>query len=211
MFWWISFTVFILVLAIFRSLRTFPANAKGRFRMDFLYQLLIYLFEIWLFFSLFQWILFSHAETLGYSEEGTLKRFIDFFTVYQIFIFVVIKLYDSLKIDAYTSVIYLINMALPHVENEEVFPRGFLDDNTFEELQKLIIPHEAENIRSHIFELLREYQELLEDEEHPDQYIESRIYSIKHQLYRERETLELSIEERNFHWNVSLFQRIGKW
>lgn len=211
MFLFIGFIFFIFVLIVLRDLRRKFSTAKATFRMDYLYQLSLYIFEIWSMFLLFQLVLFFYADSLGYADEGTLKRFIDFFTVYQIFIFVVLKLYDSLKIDAYSSLIFLLNTIIPHVENRELVPEGFEEEPDSEELKSLILPQEAENARTLILDLLREYRELAEDTVSSEAYIEGRLYSIKHQLYFLKSSLELSREERNFHWNVSLLQRLGKW
>lgn len=211
------YLLLLFTLTIATAMRSAFSLADNRFKMEFLYRLLLYILEIWTIFLLFQWILSSHKSTLGYSEEGTLKIFIDFFTVYQIFIFVVLKLYDSLKIDTYSSLLFLLNIMIPHVESREPIPEGFEDEDTFKDVHKLIIPRDADNMRTNIFDLIKdyrktleEYEKLLDDDQSDRSEVESRFFSIKHQLYVTKSTLELSKEELNFHWKVSLIQRIVK-
>ncbi|OAN13859.1 hypothetical protein [Exiguobacterium undae] len=87
---------------------------KRRYLYNFLYKVSLYIAEILLMFSLFAWL--TDYFKVDYEEEGKLKQFIDFFTVYQIFIFAVLNLYDSLKKEVHISLIHQIEYIQLYLE-----------------------------------------------------------------------------------------------
>lgn len=107
---------FILLI---KDTKNFSFNT--RFRLNFLFKLLSYLMEVLFIFLVYQSIISTHTLNvlLGYEESSILKRFMDFFTVYQIFIFIVLNLYDSLKKEISLSLLHQIDFFQPYLEKNK--------------------------------------------------------------------------------------------
>lgn len=199
---------FSLCMVFFlRLIRPFFKSSKAKFRIEFLYQLSLYIAEIFLMFSCFQLFLHLNDKPLGYDEKGTFKRFLDFFTAYQIFIFVVLKLYDSLKIDAYSSLMYGLDIVIKFVEDNAAVPEGFQKIDELLKMDGVAIPHETANEYERLHNIIIRYKEIRHKN---TKSIREEKEKIKRDLYIMQASLSLAKEERDFHWNVSILQRIAK-
>lgn len=123
----VLFFLFFLTSAFLaKKLSSKNTQFELRFRLRFAYQLLLYLTEIAFVFMLFQFLIGFFGNFLGYEGEGLLKEFIDLFTVYQIFIFVVLKLYDSYKLEPYIAMLYNIEQAEIYMSKNEPIPQSLI-------------------------------------------------------------------------------------
>ena len=123
----VLFFLFFLTSAFLaKKLSSKNTQFELRFRLRFAYQLLLYLTEIGFVFMLFQFLIGFFGNFLGYEGEGLLKEFIDLFTVYQIFIFVVLKLYDSYKLEPYIAMLYNIEQAEIYMSKNESIPQSLI-------------------------------------------------------------------------------------
>ncbi|QZY88554.1 hypothetical protein [Exiguobacterium acetylicum] len=107
------------VIFVIKDTKSYSFNT--RFRLNFLFKLLSYLVEVLFIFLIFQVIVsIKPLDTLlAYEERSILKRFIDFFTVYQIFIFIVLNLYDSLKKEILLSLLHQMDFIHPYLEKNQ--------------------------------------------------------------------------------------------
>jgi len=198
------FLILILLLAI-RDLNFFPL--KVRFKLNFLYKLLIYLQEILFMFFIFRWVSTSLFDNfLEYDEKGTLKQFIDFFTVYQIFVFVVLNLYDSLKKEIYLSLLHQMESVQPYLDTNKSI--------------RTIIP-EVEGLSSHERFLKYDDISLTDDEDHKNflshlhDYEKNRenkpelAESTKFQINLLKASVNGKKERIESLWNLSLFLRFS--
>lgn len=201
--------LFSAVTMIFLQKRRYnKATPRLRFNANFRYELFIYLTEIFSIFAVFQTVLYFFAEPLGYEGEGFLKRFIDLFTVYQIFVFVVLKLFDSLKVDAYSALLYNIDITLPLLEENKPIHPDIWEARQWYENPKVFYPAEALVYGNYFYNLLESYEEhRLGDTELSEAYRDE----VKYRTNMVKAKVNLLREETNFHWNVSLLIRFGKW
>lgn len=92
--------------------------------LQFLTHTVLYLFEILVVtFLINKWFL-GVGEDL--SSIDTLKNYVFAYTVYQLFLLITFKLKDSLDIDAYTSLKYLIDMYQLYGEFDEKVPENLI-------------------------------------------------------------------------------------
>lgn len=205
-----SIVIFICMFSIMiflRSRRFKKGTNRSRFNANFRYELFIYVTEIAFIFMLFQLVLVFYAKPLGYEGEGFLKRFIDMFTVYQIFIVVVLKLYDSLKQDAYSTLLYSIDLATPLLdENKPIHEDVWAGRNVYDD-EKVFFPAELLSAVNGFYELLELYEEhRLSDTDESKEYVNE----IRHRVNVIKSKFGLANNELGFHWNTSLFLRLGK-
>ena len=116
----LAFLILIdFIILLLKDTKSFSFNT--RFRLNFLFKLLSYLTEVLFIFLVYQSIISTHTLNvlLGYEESSILKRFMDFFTVYQIFIFIVLNLYDSLKKEISLSLLHQIDFFQPYLEKNQ--------------------------------------------------------------------------------------------
>lgn len=183
-------------------------TVRLRFNANFRYELFIYLTEIFFMFAVFQTLLIFFEKPLGYEGEGFLKRFIDLFTVYQIFVFVVLKLFDSLKVDSCSALLYNIELAAPLLEENKTIHSDIWESRKHYDDPKMFLPAEVLVYGKCFFLLLDDYEEnRLNDTEESKAILDDAKYKIN----MIKSKTSLMREETNFHWNVSLFIRFGKW
>lgn len=195
------------IMVFLRKRRFKKGTNRLRFNANFRYELFIYVTEIAFIFMLFQLVLMFYAKPLGYEGEGFLKRFIDMFTVYQIFIVVVLKLYDSLKQDAYSTLLYSIDLATPLLdENKPIHEDVWEGRNVYGD-EKVFFPAELLSAVNGFYTLLELYEEhRLSDSEESKELVNE----IRHKVNMIKSKFGLANNELGFHWNTSLFLRLGK-
>lgn len=197
----VFFLFFVFCSFLTKYLMDSKSRSVSRFNESVSFQVCIYLTEIAFVFLIFQIVLHFFSVPLGYQEEGWLKRFIDFFTVYQILIFVLLKLYDSYKKDAETLLVFAIDLVEPYIDSRKFVPDVFYRYKETE-LYNLCPPN--------IIELFKEFEELLMQYEiclvDPDSYVES-TEDIIIEIKRMRTVLNASIVDRESHWNFSILLR----
>ena len=240
MLYFIGFVfMFILLFGVAEKKEKHPSK-NPRFLSNFFLQLVLYFLEIAAMFYLFQIISIYFVDSLGYKEPSTLKRFIDFFTAYQIFIFVVLKLYDSLKKDSYNSILYVIELAQPFMELNKPVDKNVWKGNDlykkmdslskdtygyYKDFYSLLLMYEQFRIQSkcddrRIKELnnalkthkikLDEFNISIEEVEDSLENSNSRLDDAKLGINVLKANINISKEETDFHWNVSLFFRLFK-
>lgn len=159
-------------------------------------------------FSLFQLIIMETPikDLSAYDERSFLKRFIDFFTVYQIFIFIVLNLYDSLDKEVYLSLLH-------HIEHIQ----PYLDENKSISL----VMDKIKNASSHdrylkyddidlsdneyyleFLKLTREYEESRKQESEITNDIKFKITLFKADILEKKERIDSL-------WNLSLYLRLS--
>lgn len=204
----IKLIILIVLLISVSSLMTIRHSDKlsigWRFRANFTYELMLYVSEIIIMFFVFLWLVGDFGKYMGYSEKGWLKQFIDFFTVYQIFIFVVLKLYDSLKKDSYSSLLYNIEVVQPYLDAHKSIPEDIMIGKDIYQRKNLFISEEAYQYYKDFYTLLDYYENhLATDNKEKYEECAHRINLIKAKVNIDKEFTE-------FHWNVSLFFRVFK-
>lgn len=103
---------------------TIIRKKKPSASLQFLTHTVLYLFEILVVtFLINKWVL-GVGEDL--SSIDTLKNYVFAYTVYQLFLLITFKLKDSLDIDAYTSLKYLIDMYQLYGEFDEKVPENLI-------------------------------------------------------------------------------------
>lgn len=238
---YVIFLLFILVIWLGVVVKDKKSLLKNpRFRLNFLLQLTLYFLEIAAIFYVFQIVSIYFVDSLGYTEPSILKRFLDFFTAYQVFIFVVLKLYDSLKKDSYTSVLYSIELAQPFIEfNKPIYKDIWKGKHLYKEMDSLskdtytfykefydlLSKYEQFRIQTKydsykIKELnkslkenklsLEDFNDLLENAEEQLEQSTSYLDDAKLGIDVLKANINISKEETDFHWNVSLFFRLFK-
>lgn len=114
----------LLVLTVKTRNRLDSDQINKKFSKDKNIHILLYFFEMFTFFIFFNWL--ADIKFLGYDEPSHLKRFIDFFTVYQIMVLVFLKMINSLKIDPFLVNRHVAELTLSAVQNDtyEVYKPG---------------------------------------------------------------------------------------
>lgn len=107
------------------------ASKKPKFGLNFIANLLVYLLEITIMFIVTRMILGLFDTSLSGNGDSIPKQFLDFFTAYQILLFVVLKLYDSLQKDAYSSLIYKIDLAQYALDGNKTLPDVVFENEEF--------------------------------------------------------------------------------
>ncbi|MDF9763725.1 hypothetical protein OKW24_005636 [Peribacillus simplex] len=103
---------------------TIVRKKKPSASLQFLTHTILYLFEILVVtFLINKWFL-DIGEDL--SSIDTLKNYVFAYTIYQLFLLITFKLKDSLDIDAYTSLKYLIDMYQLYGEFNEKIPENLI-------------------------------------------------------------------------------------
>lgn len=160
----ISLPALILVITlkvfIFRKVKKKPT-----FLINTILNFCIYAIEIFLFFGIFQQILINSGTTLSSSGDSMLKQFFNFYTAYQILVFALIKLYDSLEQDHYGPLIHQMEIAQPRIDENAVIENSS-DDRFFMETVKYykdgnFLPVNVKSMYNKLYDLLTEYTELL--------------------------------------------------
>lgn len=180
---------------------------KTRFKINFIYKLIVYLVEILIMFSLFQLIIMETPikDLSAYDERSFLKRFIDFFTVYQIFIFIVLNLYDSLDKEVYLSLLHQIERIQPYLdENKSVHSVMYKveSSSSYERYSKYDDISLSDNeYYIEFLKLLREYEESREQEPGITNDIKFKINLFKADILEKKERIDSL-------WNLSLYLRL---
>lgn len=183
-------------------------NQKVAFNFQTGAHLFFYFSEIIGIFGLFYIMVDQPYIPLGYEAEGGLKRFIDFFTVYQIFIFAVLKLIDSLKLNSCVSFGSKLDMILPLVENRKLIqPEIIKSFKEFGNKKTNIVPENIRKDYNNLFLLLSDYEK---NRELKNKNAVNRVQVIENELYALKIQTEVAKEELNYHWNVSLLLRFLK-
>lgn len=200
----IPLMVFLLYCTIifFMIIRNREKNSwRVSFTYNFLYKVLLYIAEILTIFLLYTLLL----KIIGYvNKEKFLKQFLDFFAVYQIFIFAVLNLYDSLKKEIPLSLLHQIERVQPYLDENmnidkelEDMPNRFsydrrlmYDDIDISENEDLLL----------LNTLLKSYNNNRIKNEEVANEAKFKIILLKNKLNEKKERLESL-------WNISLFIR----
>lgn len=183
-------------------------DSKKWFGIHYAMHLLIYASEILIIFGLFNIVLEMPFLNINYGENDLLKRFIDFFTVYQIFIFVIIKMYDSLIIDALVNFDNRITKVKYLIDCKEEIPLLLLDHLQFlSSTPSITSPLKVRNDLNKVIKLAERYNSnyLIGTEES-----KTEVLKVIRQLDDMQLDVNLRKEVLNYHWNVSLFLRVLK-
>lgn len=105
----------VVGIVFFRN-RIDKEDIDRKFKMDRNLHVALYILEMWFFFVLFN--LFIEFNVFNYEEKFYFKRFVDFFLIYQISVLVLLKMINSLKIDAFLRNKYTAEMYLISIENK---------------------------------------------------------------------------------------------
>ncbi|WP_214891689.1 hypothetical protein [Exiguobacterium sp. s142] len=174
----------------------------NRFKLRFSFELSIYLMEIAIVFMLFQIFLHFFGESLGYKREGILKEFIDLFTVYQIFLFVVLKLYDSYKLEPYIGIQNILESIEMYVAEGKKIPQGL-------EMAFLAVREYSGQYAFldglNIERLLEDYEKFRLMDTEP---AKERVEAIRYEIDNIKSSVKLNIEYTNSHLNLSILRRI---
>lgn len=151
---------------------------------------------------LFQFLIGFFGNFLGYKGEGLLKEFIDLFTVYQIFIFVVLKLYDSYKLEPYLAMLYNIEQAEIYMSKNEPIPRSLISKANFvKEYSGMIDFRKSLDLE----EVLLEYELYRSSDMKEAKEVVDEIIDVLHFL---KSDVQLSIEQIEEHSTISILRRI---
>lgn len=179
---------------------------KTRFKMNFLYKLIIYLVEILVMFSIFQLIIMETPikNLSAYDERSYLKRFIDFFTVYQIFIFIVLNLYDSLKKEVYLSLLHQFEHIQPYLDGNKSISSVINEIESSSSYDRYLkyddISLSDNEYYVEFLKLLNEYEEIREQESESTDDIKFKITLFKATILEKKERIDSL-------WNLSLYLR----
>lgn len=196
------FLFFLTSTFLAKELNNKNTQFELRFRLRFSYQLLLYLTEIGFVFMLFQFLIGFFGNFLGYKGEGLLKEFIDLFTVYQIFIFVVLKLYDSYKLEPYLAMLYNIEQAEIYMSKNEPIPRSLISKANFvKEYSGMIDFRKSLDLE----EVLLEYELYRSSDMKEAKEVVDEIIDVLHFL---KSDVQLSIEQIEEHSTISILRRI---
>lgn len=179
---------------------------KTRFKMNFLYKLIIYLVEILVMFSLFQLIIMETPikSLSAYDERSFFKRFIDFFAAYQIFIFIVLNLYDSLKKEVYLSLLHQFEHIQPYLdENKSI--RSVMHEVESSSSYDRYLKYDDISLSDNedyieFLKLLNEYEKSREQEPESTDDIKFKITLFKATILEKKERIDSL-------WNLSLYLR----
>lgn len=196
-----------LIIFLLKDTKSYSFNT--RFRLNFLFKLLSYLVEVLFIFLVFQWIVTTSQFKIlfGYKESSVLKRFIDFFTVYQIFIFIVLNLYDSLKKEIFLSLLHQIDFIQPYLEKNKSI---YLEIQRMERkasYSERVTKHDDISILENedytkFFKYLKEYEKIREEDSKEASDIVSKINDFKIDVLEKKERLDSL-------WNLSLIARLS--
>ncbi|WP_214809095.1 hypothetical protein [Exiguobacterium sp. s102] len=198
------FVINLLLLAIKDSTKF---SFKTRFKINFSYKLIIYLVEILFMFSLFQLIIMETPikDLFSYDERSFLKRFIDFFTVYQIFIFIVLNLYDSLDKEVYLSLLHQIEHIQPYLdENKSISSvmnevKSSSSHDRYSKYDDISLSDNEYYIE--FLKLLKEYDDSIKQESEITNDIKFKITLFKATILEKK-------ERNDSLWNLSLYLRL---
>lgn len=198
---------FILLVILLKNEEKYSFNTQ--FKLNFLFKLLNYLMEVLFIFIVFQAIITIPRldSLLGYKESSILKRFMDFFTVYQIFIFVALNLYDSLKKEVSLSLLHQIDFIQPYLEkNKDIHLeiQKMKEKASYDE--RMIKYDDISVLKSKdyvtFFNYLKEYEEnRVENPEKANEVI-VKLNDFKIEILEKKDRLDSL-------WNLSLFRRIS--
>ncbi|WP_214809093.1 hypothetical protein [Exiguobacterium sp. s102] len=133
---------------------------KPTFFINFIINLLLYAVEILMVFVVLRQILMFYGTTLSGSGESLPKQFIDFFTAYQILIFVLIKLYDSLAQDNYVSLIYELELVQSRIDENEMIDESFMETIKYSKNGNYL-PSNVKYMFNKLYDFLNQYNSLL--------------------------------------------------
>lgn len=203
----LSFLILIdFIILVIKDTKSFSFNT--RFRLNFLFKLLSYLTEVLFIFLVYQSIISTHTLNvlLGYEESSILKRFMDFFTVYQIFIFIVLNLYDSLKKEISLSLLHQIEFFQPYLEKKKDIRLEIQRMKKKASYSERVTKYDDISVLENkdyltFFNYLEEYeQNRVEDPEKVSKII-AEINDFKIDILEKKERLDSL-------WNLSLFTRL---
>lgn len=203
----LAFLILIgFIILVIKDTKSFSFNT--RFRLNFLFKLLSYLTEVLFIFLVYQSIISTHTLNvlLGYEESSILKRFMDFFTVYQIFIFIVLNLYDSLKKEISLSLLHQIDFFQPYLEKNKDIRLEIQKMKKKASYSERVTKYDDISVLENkdyltFFTYLEEYeQNRVEDPEKVSKII-AEINDFKIDILEKKERLDSL-------WNLSLFTRL---
>lgn len=160
----IAIPLFFTLIAIKIFINT-KVNKRPTFVLGFVLNLSLYILEIFIVFILLRQVFMYFGTTLLDSKDSVPKQFIDFFTAYQIFVFVAIKLFDSFQQDHYGFLIRQIEIAQPRID-ENTMIEDPSDDRFFMGTIKYhkdgnFLPGNVKSMCNKLYALLTQYTELL--------------------------------------------------
>lgn len=196
------------MIFVIKDTKSYSFNT--RFRLNFLFKLISYLAEVLFIFLLFQVLISIKplSTLLIYEERSILKRFIDFFTVYQIFIFIVLNLYDSMKKEILLSLLHQMDFIQPYLEKNQSIHLEIEKLKMKASYSKRLTQYDDISVLDNkdyktFFSYLEEYEEHRVEKENPEKVNEilSRISEFKVDILEKKERLDSL-------WNLSLISRL---
>lgn len=195
------------IIFVIKDTKSYSFNT--RFRLNFLFKLLSYLVEVLFIFLIFQVIVsIQPLDTLlAYEERSILKRFIDFFTVYQIFIFIVLNLYDSLKKEILLSLLHQMDFIQPYLEKNQSISLEIERLKKKASYSERVTQYDDISVLDNkdyqtFFSYLEDYEEHRVENPEKANEILSRISEFKVDILEKKERLDSL-------WNLSLIARLS--
>lgn len=203
----LAFLILIdFIILLLKDTKSFSFNT--RFRLNFLFKLLSYLTEVLFIFLVYQSIISTHTLNvlLGYEESSILKRFMDFFTVYQIFIFIVLNLYDSLKKEISLSLLHQIDFFQPYLEKNQDIHLEIQRMKKKASYSERVTKYDDISVLENkdyltFFNYLEEYEQNRAEDPKKVSKIIAEINDFKIDILEKKERLDSL-------WNLSLFTRL---
>lgn len=223
---WILYACFAL-LSLAMSISTiFILEKKRNFTLKYFKIICIYLFELTLIYLAYRYLI-THRP-LGNpeytSKDVLLQQFAVFFSAYQIFVLIILKIYDSLHKDAYCAIIAAVEKVQAYVEEGKIVPQSMFSEMNFT-IRQHELPRKAHEYYTDLLKQIEIYNTNLENtqdtktdfpeiDEKIKEYKEL-VSDVKIAIQHIKIDASTSKEATEFHWNISLllrlFKRVFKW
>ncbi|RJP00912.1 hypothetical protein D3D03_08955 [Exiguobacterium sp. RIT452] len=155
----IAIPIFFILISL-KVLIYKKVTKKPTFFFNFLLNLLLYIVEILMMFVIIRQILMFYGTTLSGTNDSLPKQFVDFFTAYQILIFVLIKLYDSLAQNDYVSLIYKTELVQPRIDENEMIEDSLIESVKYRKNSNYL-PSNVRFMFNKLYDFLDQYNCLL--------------------------------------------------
>lgn len=107
--------ILVVIVIVNRKNKIDHEDVDRKFKASRKLHIALYFLEMWFFFVLFNVVI--GFEWFKYDEDLYFKRFTDFFLIYQILVLVLLKMINSLKIDALLINRLTAELCLASIEN----------------------------------------------------------------------------------------------
>lgn len=111
----LAILILVVIVIVNRKNKIDSKEVDRKFKASRKLHIAVYFLEMWFFFVLFNVVI--GFEWFKYDEDLYFKRFTDFFLIYQILVLVLLKMINSLKIDALLINRLTAELCLASIEN----------------------------------------------------------------------------------------------